>query len=330
MEHMKTGTRERTLSGELRKLRKRNAEMENIIEKLKKTEERQSRSEERYRSLVESTEDSIYLVDRDCSYLFINKRHIKRMGLPKSRLIGKPYREFHSEVETKWFTEKVAQVFETGCSVQHEHRSLRDGRDFLRTFSPVKSPTRRVSAVTVVSKDVTRLKRMEEKLHFLSVTDELTRIYNRRGFFTLAEHLLKVAKRLKKKIHILYVDLDGLKGINDTLGHHEGDMALVELAAVLKGNFRESDIVARIGGDEFAVVPVGAEEDTSDIIRGRLERALDLHNARTRRSYKLSVSCGVASFDPDRSCSLDELLVQADKAMYEQKKLKKLNSSPKK
>ncbi len=325
MKHMKAGTKERTPSGELRKLRKRNAEMEEIIEKLKKTEERQSRSEERYRSLVESTEDSIYLVDRDCRYLFINKRHIKRMGRPARQLIGKPYSEFHSEVETKWFAEKMAQVFETGCSVQHEHWSLRDGRDFLRTFSPVKDPRGKISAVTVVSKDVTRLKRMEEKLHFLSVTDELTRIYNRRGFFTLAEHLLKVAKRMKKKAHMLYVDLDGLKEINDTYGHHEGDMALVELATVLKGSFRESDIVARIGGDEFAVVPVGAEEDTSDAIRGRLKKALDLHNAKTRRSYRLSVSCGVASFDPDRPCSLDDLLVQADKAMYEQKKLKKLN-----
>ncbi len=317
------------LPGELRKLRKRNAEMEGMIEKLKKTEEKQSRSEERYRSLVESTEDSIYLVDKDCRYLFINRRHLKRMGLPRRKLIGKPYCEFHSEVETKWFAEKVAQVFETGCSVQHEHRSLRDGRDFLRTFSPVKGPSGRISAVTVVSKDVTRLKRMEEKLHFLSVTDELTRIYNRRGFFTLAEHLLKVAKRMKKKAHMLYVDLDGLKEINDTYGHHEGDMALVELATVLKGSFRESDIVARIGGDEFAVVPVGAEEDTSDVIRGRLEKALDLHNAKTRRSYKLRVSCGIASFDPDCPCSLDDLLVQADKAMYKQKKLKKLNSSKK-
>ncbi|HWR59386.1 MAG TPA: PAS domain S-box protein, partial [Thermodesulfovibrionales bacterium] len=164
-----------SLAGEVKKLRRKNAGMVSLIEKLRKAEEKQKRGEEMYRALVESTEDSIYLVDRDGVYLFINRRHLKRMGLPKRQLIGRAYGEFHSEVETKWFMEKVKQVLETGNSVQHEHRSLRDGRDFLRTFSPVKKgPRGKTFAVTVVSKDVTKLKRMEEKLHFLSVTDELT------------------------------------------------------------------------------------------------------------------------------------------------------------
>lgn len=312
------------LKGEVKKLRRQNAQMKTLIEKLKRFEEKQRRSEERYRSLVESTEDSIYLVDGDYRYLFMNKKHLKRMGLPRKQLIGKSYDEFHSEVETKWFMEKVKHVFETGGSVQHEHRSLRDGRDFLRTFSPVKGPDGKTSAVTIVSKDVTKLKRMEEKLHFLSVTDELTRVYNRRGFFTVGEHLLKVARRTKRGLYLLYVDLDGLKQINDTYGHHEGDMALIELATILKGNYRESDVVARIGGDEFSVIPVGAEGDTEALIKDRLGKAVKLHNAKRNRKYKLSVSCGVAFFDPNSPCSLDELLVQADKAMYEQKKRKKL------
>jgi diguanylate cyclase (GGDEF)-like protein len=245
------------------------------------------------------------------------------MGLHKKQLVGKPYGAFHSEAETKWFVERVKHVFETASSVQHEHRSLRDGRDFFRTFSPVKGRDGKTSAVTIVSKDVTKLKRMEEKLHFLSVTDELTGIYNRRVFFTVAEHLLKIAKRAKKGLHLLYVDLDGLKKINDTYGHHEGDMTLVELATILKGNYRESDVVARIGGDEFSVIPVGAEGDTDDVIKNRLEKALELHNAKRNRDYKLSVCCGVVFFDPNAPRSLDELLVQADKAMYTQKKRKK-------
>lgn len=311
------------LTGELKKLRRKNDGMKSLIEKIKKAERERTRSEEMYRTLVESTEDSIYLVDRDGRYLLMNKKHLNRMGLSKRRLAGKSYGDFHTGVETKWFMEKINEVFETGSSMQHEHKSLRDGKDFLRTLSPVKGPRGKTFAVTVVSKDVTRLKRMEEKLHFLSVTDELTGIYNRRGFFTLTEHLLKVAKRTKKGIHMLYVDLDGLKEINDTHGHHVGDTALIALASILKGIYRESDIVARIGGDEFVVVPVGAERDTAAMIRRRLEKAIESHNAKGDKCYRLSVSCGIVFYDPAAPCSLDELLKQADKSMYKDKRLKK-------
>ena len=94
--------------------------------------------EEEYRSLVESTEDSIYLVDRNCQYLFMNEKHLSRLGSPKDKIIGIAYSELHSEEETKELAEIVNLVFETGNSIQQEHRSRRDGRYFLRTLSPIK------------------------------------------------------------------------------------------------------------------------------------------------------------------------------------------------
>ena len=122
-------------------------------------------SEERYRSLVESTEDYVYLVDIDCRYLFLNKKHLSRFGLPSDKVIGRTYGEFHSPKEEEEFAEKVKEVFETGRSVQHEHRSRRDGSYFLRTLSPVKDPeSGMVTAVTLVSKDITRLKHTEESI----------------------------------------------------------------------------------------------------------------------------------------------------------------------
>jgi len=113
--------------------------------------------------LVESTEDSVYLVDRDCRYLFVNEQHLSRLGMPVDKIIGKTYGELHSEEETKEFAGILEEVFENGKSVQQEHRSRRDNRYILRTLSPVKDSEGRVTAVTVVSKDISDRKRAEEE-----------------------------------------------------------------------------------------------------------------------------------------------------------------------
>jgi PAS domain S-box-containing protein len=128
------------------------------IRELNRLQGELQRGEERYRSLVESTEDSIYLIDRDYRYLFMNTKHQSRIGLDESQFIGRPYGEFHSGEGTKEFEKTVDTVFATGRSVQQEHKSHRDDKYFLRTFSPVKDRFGMVEAVTVVSKDVTNLK----------------------------------------------------------------------------------------------------------------------------------------------------------------------------
>jgi diguanylate cyclase (GGDEF)-like protein len=159
-----------------------------------------------------------------------------------------------------------------------------------------------------------------ERLYDISLHDELTGLYNRRGFFTLSEHLLKTAKRQQKGLFMLYGDLDGLKGINDTFGHQKGDWALIDIANILKETFRGSDIIARLGGDEFAVIPIETAEDNSRVVLNRLEAAIENDNAKNKRAYELSFSIGTAYFDPWSPCTVDELLSQADKSMYEQKR----------
>ena len=158
------------------------------------------------------------------------------------------------------------------------------------------------------------------------ITDELTGVYNRRGFLTMAEQQMKTARRLEKGVLLLSADLDNLKTINDTFGHKEGDSALIHAANVLKESFRESDIVGRIGGDEFVVFQMGSTEDTSEKLTERLQKNLDIHNAETGRKYKLSISAGIVRCDSDCTYSLDELLTQADKLMYERKMLKEHSS----
>jgi len=164
--------------------------------------------------------------------------------------------------------------------------------------------------------------KMHERLHDISLHDELTGLYNRRGFFTLAEHLIKTAKRQQAGLLMLYSDLDGLKGINDVLGHQKGDWALIDTANILKETFRGSDIIARIGGDEFVVIPIETTGDNLEIVINRLQKAVEIDNAKSKREYKLSISTGTAYFDPLSPCTIDELLSQADRGMYEQKRSK--------
>jgi diguanylate cyclase (GGDEF)-like protein/PAS domain S-box-containing protein len=310
------------LISELIELRQKIAEFEKGDDEHRQLRKVLQESEEKYRSLVESTEDSIYLVDGSYNYLFMNKKHISRLGLSDYEYLGRPFSDFHLPDEIEWFIEKAKIVLNTGNSIIHEHKNLKDGRYFLLTLSPVKKEER-VIAVTVVSKDITEYKEMEEALRTLSLTDELTGLYNRRGFFTLTDQFLKLARRQKKGIFMLYADIDNLKEINDTFGHKEGDTALIETADILKKNYRESDIIARIGGDEFVVIPIGTTGDNIDIITSRFEKSVEIYNSKSKREYNLSLSYGLAYYDPENPCSIDELLIQADKTMYEHKRYKK-------
>jgi diguanylate cyclase (GGDEF)-like protein len=160
---------------------------------------------------------------------------------------------------------------------------------------------------------------LDRELRYLALTDELTCLYNRRGFFAAAAQQLKLARRNSHDLLLLFCDLDNLKKINDRYGHREGDLALVRTADALEEAFRESDILARIGGDEFVVLALEVSSESQEVILRRLEKGLKESNAKESR-YQLSLSIGVARFDPKRPVSLGELMALADKAMYEQKR----------
>jgi two-component system cell cycle response regulator len=166
--------------------------------------------------------------------------------------------------------------------------------------------------------------KLQERLRSMSVTDELTGLYNRRGFFTLAEQELRLAKRLRRSIFLFYVDIDNLKEINDQFGHVQGDMMILETADILRRTFRQSDTIARIGGDEFVIVLNGAKASDAEIVAIRLQKNLDEINETMKRGYRLSMSIGMSFYDPENPNSIDELLTEADKSMYEQKKYKQI------
>jgi len=171
--------------------------------------------------------------------------------------------------------------------------------------------------------DITDRKRMEAEILALSLTDQLTGLYNRRGFLSLAGQQLKLSERNKSGLLLFFADLDLLKLINDMLGHEEGDKALIEAANIFRETFRTSDLIARLGGDEFAVLAIDIKEANSEVFTARLQQMIDIRNNQEKRKYNLSISMGCAYYDPEDPCSIDELIVRADKLMYEQKQNKK-------
>ena len=285
----------------------------------KQAEEALRESEEKYRSLVEFTEDSVYLVNRRKEYLFANETYLARLGLSRDHVIGRPYDDFHSREDGEAFSEHIEKVLKTGRFVQYEHRSQTDGRYFLRTLSPVKQFDGSIETVTVIAKDITGRKQAEEELQYIATHDALTGVPNRALFNDRLTLALTQADRNKKKLAVMLLDLDYFKDVNDTLGHSMGDQLLRVVGNRLTELLRKGDTVARVGGDEFLLLlaEIARIKDANIIARKILEAfrkpfVLDDHE------IMITTSIGVSIY-PDDSDDANTLMKHADVAMYRAK-----------
>jgi len=168
-----------------------------------------------------------------------------------------------------------------------------------------------------------RIKALEGEVRELSLRDELTQLYNRRGFYVLAGQLLLLARRAEEPFSVLFLDIDNLKPTNDTLGHEAGSALLREMAGILRSSVREADVVGRLGGDEFVVAGRMSEAEIG-VLAQRLEETAAEANARGRRKYSLRFSLGFVTAEAGSPQGLGELLEVADQMMFEQKREKKL------
>lgn len=180
----------------------------------------------------------------------------------------------------------------------------------------------RTSALEAVNSklmdEISQRQKVEDDVRRLSLTDELTGLHNRRSFFLLADQLMRSARRNDQSCLLFFVDLDGLKKLNDSHGHEAGDLAIVASAQVLKAAFRGSDIVARIGGDEFVILAADAGE-SSDALSARVQALVDEFNGSERCRYPIGLSIGAVHCSPKELKPLGELLASADAAMYANK-----------
>jgi diguanylate cyclase (GGDEF)-like protein len=164
--------------------------------------------------------------------------------------------------------------------------------------------------------------RLQMAVRSLSLIDDLTGLYNRRGFTTLAEQHLKHAARHGKNLLLVFADLDGLKLINDQFGHARGDQALIQTGGLLRSTFRNSDILARLSGDEFVILVLDEEKDSSEVIRARVEEEFHKFNQQGTLPFSLSLSIGLSRFDPQSTRSIEGPMALADQNLYERKRLR--------
>jgi diguanylate cyclase (GGDEF)-like protein len=289
-----------------------------------------------WRTLLEATGDGVLVVAARGAVLATNPAFGRLFTLPPQpgALEGLPFgaaceRLGEAFADTAYFLARAAELHAQDVPVTGECWTMSDGRILESDVLPVLVEGHR-SEQLWLWRDVTERARLRAgEIHGhgpetnLSYIDELTGLHNRRGFLLFARAQLDAGALARRPMLLIFVDLDGLKHINDQLGHSAGDRALVDTATVLKSTFRERDIVARMGGDEFVVLVTDSSAVREVDLLARLAGRLAALNARAGREFQLAFSTGVAAFDPAAPESLEELLSEADSRMYLDKRRRK-------
>lgn len=281
-------------------------ELEDANNELKKAFETIGKLEKNYRAILESNTDALVVINKDKKILYLN--------LAAKKLFSENYEKIILD---------IVNFDEIEKSVREVTISHGNGSHVIVDMCVSETDWEGREAYLLSIRDITEKVRLREKLKIQSVTDELTTLYNRRGFFSLVEHKIRFARRNKKGMFLFFIDVDGMKCINDTLSHNDGDCALVGVSRILKATFNENDVAARIGGDEFAVLSIDvSEQDAESIINKLLDKQREF-NDKSNYPFNISMSVGAAYFDPENPVNIDELMARADRLMYKDKNSKR-------
>ncbi len=280
-------------------------------------------SEERFRLLFDQAGESIILADPETGrFVAFNRKAYEDLGYTRAEFETLTPAEIDADETPADRARRVRRILKEGADDFTTRHRTRSGevRDVHVSARVVYLGGRQY--VQALWRDITERKRLEEKLQALTLVDELTGLYNRRGFVTLAEQQVKVAARSRRDLYLLFADLDNLKWTNDRHGHRAGDALLRDTARLFKATFRESDIIGRIGGDEFVVLMAETGNATPEQLTTRLRAGIEKRNRRAEGA-PLSLSVGVARQAGDAPGTLDALMRRADALMYEEKRRKR-------
>lgn len=270
---------------------------------------------------MKASMDGMAIIDHSGACTYLNDAYAKIFGYTNpARLIGSSWEMFFYDDELSRLKEQIMPAVWRDGSWRGEAIGLKVNGGTLPLEISISSVDG--GGLVQVVRDITERKNLEDTLRNTSLKDDLTGLFNRRGLLKQAAPYFDFARRQKESLLLLFIDLDGMKRINDEFGHNEGDNALIQTAEILNRTFRSSDIIARLGGDEFTVLVTDLNADKDDAIT-RLNDNLKAYNAAETRGIKLSFSIGVAQLEPERMTCFEELLEQADQAMYEQKRMKR-------
>src|ERR1041385_7558441 len=274
---------------------------------------------------MKASMDGMAIVDHSGDCIYLNDAYARIFGYSDpQKLFGASWETFFFEEEQVRLREEIMPAVWRDGSWRGEAMGLKLNGSCIPLEISIFSVDG--GGVVQVVCDITERKKAEEKLRDSSLKDDLTGLFNRRGLLRQAAPYFNFARRQKEKLLLLFIDLDGMKRINDEFGHQEGDNALIQTSEILNRSFRSTDIIARLGGDEFTVLVTDLNANKEEAIT-RLNENLKAYNASDKRGHKLAFSIGVATLEPERMTCFEELLEQADQAMYEQKRMKRRRAS---
>lgn len=284
-----------------------------------------ARNEEKLRELFDYSQGMICIHDIDGTLQTVNPAVIASTGYSADEIIGRNLSDFVPEDAKPIMGGYFRQIEHEGLSSGLMQLLAKNGQRLTWRFKSILVSEEGCEPYVIGhASDVTELIATQKKLKEMSLTDELTGLLNRRGFLTLAEQQLRLERHsgTARGLILLFADMDGLKKINDTLGHEAGSEALSTLARIVKSFVRSADLVARWGGDEFVILAVGAGDENIRMMSDRIEESLKEYNATSGKPYQVACSIGVAPVTLG-SRSFEDVIAEADQAMYEEKKRRK-------
>lgn len=283
--------------------------------------------EERFRTLAATTFDPLITVAEDRRVTLFNAAAERAFDLAFEQVRNRPVEQLFDRGSIAALDEALARSVAGGAAggALELNARRRDGGTFPVEVSIAAWTDAGRIAHTLIVRDITERRALVDALRDMSLKDELTGLHNRRGFLTLAAEHRKRALRRREPIALLYLDLDGFKGVNDRLGHETGDRVLQRMARALRVSVRDSDLVARLGGDEFVALLVDADGAVAGVTAKRLERALETAQMGVPEGERVGYSLGQVVFDGGDSRSLADLMAEADERMYAVKRSRKNN-----
>jgi len=288
----------------------------------RKALERQFReSEEQFRGIVETASDAIISFDADRTIVMTNLAAEELLGYHRDELAGLSFQQLiPSKYGTTWEQFEHYAAFGSPLSAKgHAELSLLHvtGKEIPVQLAMAEKESSGKRIVTAIIRDISARKALEEELRIQSITDHLTRLYNRRHFHSLAQKEMDRSRRTKSPFSLFLIDIDGFKAINDTYGHTAGDMALQIVAAQMMKNFRTMDSCFRYGGEEFMALLPETDSAGAMVAAERLRNRIsetDFLPVPGDKPVRLTVSIGISEYHED--CTLDDLVRFADLAMY--------------
>lgn len=279
-----------------------------------------------YRDIVDSTNILIWRTDAEGRFTFINPAWTKCSGYKSEEIINRPFSDFQVPGAAEHYINAFRNCLIGESIIGHETTFFSKSGEEINiviNMVPLRGGTGDIVGTQGIAFDVTESKKADELMQYISAKDELTGLYKLHTFLSMTEHQIKTADRERKQMLIIYAGVDGMQTINDIYGRDTGDQVFIDISNILRRTFREADVLARTGGDEFVISTLVSSENTEDMIMERLEKNIDKYNADKSGSLKLSLSFGTSFYTPEDPVSVEEVLSRADEKMHEHKKSKK-------